>query len=314
MVKTLVKSVLGRAAPRMPAVQHALDRGLTVLMFHDVTDSPAPFSRENGLTVGVNRFRRQAEFLAETFRIISIDELLAGQIPPRAALLTFDDGFAGVFRSALPILQALRITSTVFLNMATVSGEPCWGALVVYLCRHVAGFRAFLLERCGEAARVDPHMTCSPSLIREWDDQKGLAYREAVRSYAGSFATREDLETVRGDPLVAFGSHSFHHYSFRALSDAEAEADIRANAEALASYPNDRPIFAFPFGVPGRSFSARQVERVLGHGYRRVFTVLSRVNAEVGATVLHRLALTDWHDRRSRFWYQVGRAALEGRQ
>ena len=304
---------MGWAAPRWPDVQAIVDRGLTVLMFHDVTDHPAPFSLECGLTVGVDRFRRQAEFLAETFRIMSADELLAGQVPPRAALLTFDDGFAGVFRLALPILRALGIPSTVFLNMATVSGEPCWGARVVYLCRHVDGFREFLVERCGDSARIDPHMVCSPSLLRAWEAREGLASREMLRAYAGSFATRDDLEAVRGDPLVTFGSHSFHHYSFQALSEEEADADIRANAEALTSYPNDRPMFAFPFGVPGRSFSARHVERVLGHGYRRVFTVVSRVNDQPFTSVLHRIALTDWHDRRSRLWYQVARAALEGR-
>jgi len=313
LVKNWGKTVIGLAAAATSPVRAELGRSFVVFVYHDVSDAPSPFSRDHGLAVSVQQFTRQIQDIASMFHVISLDELLAGRVPRRAALLTFDDGFLGVVRHALPILRGLGVPSTIFLNMAPVRGEPFWAARVTYLCHHMERFLEFLAEQKGREALVDPHLACSPAVIRAWEGRHGDQYLEALPAYAGRLVSADDLAAVDGDPLVTFGSHAYHHYNLLELTDAEVEADVEANAAALSAYRSTRAVFAFPFGVPGRSFAQRHVDLLLRMGYERLFTGLSLLNQEIEVPVLHRLSLTGWHDRRSRIWYQMARAAFDGR-
>src|SRR5581483_1023805 len=47
-------------------------------------------------------------------------------------LVTFDDAWAGVFRTAVPILESLGVPAVCFLNMATVAGAPDLAAVRRY--------------------------------------------------------------------------------------------------------------------------------------------------------------------------------------
>ena len=308
-LKTLVKMSLGATASRLPGIQAELERSLTIFLYHDVSDVPALFSRECGLVVSVQNFERQLQFIAEEFRVISVDELLAGQVPPRAALITFDDGVTGVFHHALPALRRAGLPSTVFLNMAPVLGEPFWPARAVYLCRHVEGFLPWLTQRVGNEALDSPHLACTPALIEAWEQRHGDDYLDALPNYLGDFATPEDLKDADRDALVTFGNHLYRHYNMLNLSDAEMEAEVQDNAEALRPYRNSRPVFACPFGLS----TSAQVERMGVFGYERLFTALPLVNRDPSTAVLHRIPLTSWHDRPSRLWFQIARATIKRR-
>jgi peptidoglycan/xylan/chitin deacetylase (PgdA/CDA1 family) len=57
--------------------------------------------------------------------IVSARELLANDAPNRVAL-TFDDGFASVVESALPVLRDAGVTATLFLTTGHVGGHNNW--------------------------------------------------------------------------------------------------------------------------------------------------------------------------------------------
>jgi len=57
--------------------------------------------------------------------IVSARDLLASDAPNRVAL-TFDDGFASVVESALPILRDAGATATLFLTTGHVGGHNNW--------------------------------------------------------------------------------------------------------------------------------------------------------------------------------------------
>lgn len=312
-VKSLAKAAIGWGAPWTPPLKRVLEQSLTVFIFHDVSDHPAPFSRECDLAVGIHQFEDQARLIAEIFHVISVDDLLARRLPPRAALITFDDGFAGVFRQALPVLRRLRLPCTVFLNTAPVSGEPLWASRAVYLCRHVPGFLGFLAARKGRAALMEPHLACTPELVTEWERQHGDEYVSTLSTYTGPLATPDDLRAAADDPLVTFGNHGHNHYNFMLLPDAAVETNVRAADTALAVYRNYRPVFAFPFGGPGRSFTEHHVALLTQLGQQVFFSGVSRVNRDPFAPLLHRISLMAWHDTPRRIWFQIARAAFDSR-
>ena len=68
-------------------------------------------------------FTRQMESLKKNYHILSMQQLLdflfmGKKIPPRAALVTFDDGYADFMTFARPILRSMNIPATIFVPTA----------------------------------------------------------------------------------------------------------------------------------------------------------------------------------------------------
>ncbi len=86
------------------------------------------------------RFRQQLEgLLAAGYRFLPLGDVVdhssrGGKLPARAAVVTFDDGFANVYQHAFPVLKELSVPATVFLVTGFIgSAEPFpfdrWGQI-----------------------------------------------------------------------------------------------------------------------------------------------------------------------------------------
>lgn len=119
-----------------PDVRRRLKRGLGALAG---TSRPAPgttlliYHRVGGGTpderdVGVATFRAQLEVLRD-HRVVALDtaldELAAGDDSPKV-VLTFDDGFADVHATALPLLVQHGFPFTLYLATGYVGGDMHW--------------------------------------------------------------------------------------------------------------------------------------------------------------------------------------------
>ena len=87
---------------------------IPILMYHEIGDGPS------SLYVSVNSFRAQMHYLqANDYKVVTMAqarEMLANnQIPPKAVVITFDDGYVSVFNKAWPILQEYGFTATVYV-------------------------------------------------------------------------------------------------------------------------------------------------------------------------------------------------------
>lgn len=94
-----------------------------ILCYHDV--DPEWLSP---LSVTPEEFRRHCEWLAEHREVVALADLVP-QLdermlpPPGRVALTFDDGFEGVHRHALPILAEYGLPATVFVVSDTLGPE-----------------------------------------------------------------------------------------------------------------------------------------------------------------------------------------------
>lgn len=97
--------------------------GLTTLIYHRVGGG-TPDERD----VSVEDFAAQCAVLAE-HRVIdldqALDELAAGDDRPKV-VLTFDDGFADVATTALPILRDHDLPFTLYVATGYIGGEMHW--------------------------------------------------------------------------------------------------------------------------------------------------------------------------------------------
>jgi peptidoglycan/xylan/chitin deacetylase (PgdA/CDA1 family) len=124
---------------RVPAGESREVATVPIVMYHHVDDLPKtasdPHLRE--LTVPVTTFRRQLEFLqsmqASTVSLADVMDYLDGgeALPPRAVVLTFDDGYDDNYRFAYPLLRQFEMTGTFFVVAGLVGkrGYMTWEQL-----------------------------------------------------------------------------------------------------------------------------------------------------------------------------------------
>jgi peptidoglycan/xylan/chitin deacetylase (PgdA/CDA1 family) len=101
-----------------------------ILYYHYIRINPNPKDRVGfGLSTPPAAFRAQMQYLADHgFHVIPLHQAVVavqhhGGLPSRPVVLTFDDGYADFFTSAVPILQSHGFTATSFV----VSGRMGWG-------------------------------------------------------------------------------------------------------------------------------------------------------------------------------------------
>src|SRR4029077_6767892 len=80
-------------------------------------------------------FREHMSFIRHEFSPISLDDLIqaaaSGAIPERAVAVTLDDGYLDALTTASPILTALGVPATFFINSDRLGHEhEKWWALL----------------------------------------------------------------------------------------------------------------------------------------------------------------------------------------
>ena len=98
-------------------------RGIRVLAYHGVETPPS-----GPLSVSVENFTRQMEYLREHYNVIKLDELeryLNSDEPPSRELvvLTFDDGYKNFRENAFPVLNKLNLPATCFVIASKLNGQ-----------------------------------------------------------------------------------------------------------------------------------------------------------------------------------------------
>lgn len=98
---------------------------LHIVMYHYTRDLlHSRYPKIKGLDLAL--FREQIRFFKQAFHIVSMEEVLAAaegqvQLPKRALLLTFDDGYLDNYTYAMPILEESKVQASFFIPGKTFS-------------------------------------------------------------------------------------------------------------------------------------------------------------------------------------------------
>ncbi|AOS43631.1 Poly-beta-1,6-N-acetyl-D-glucosamine N-deacetylase precursor [Lacunisphaera limnophila] len=204
----------------------------TVLCYHDVEDEG---SRQAADTITVRRLVEHFEWLkAEGYAVVSVEDVLAARagvrpLPPRAVLLTFDDGYASFATRVLPLLEAYRYPA-VFAFVSSWLEVPA-GQEVDY------GGTAVPRERF-----VTP------------DQLRRIAASPWVEIASHSHGLHRGLRANReGNELPAAIARSYDPDTGaredRAAFTARVRTDLERSADSLATFTGRRPrVLVWPFG------------------------------------------------------------------
>lgn len=201
------------------------------------------------------------------YRFITLRELEAGAEGERQAVLTFDDGYAGI-REALPVLARLGIPAVCFVSTAYVgSGDAFWWD-VVYRERSRQGMAPAAIE-----AELRGLAALPPEVLRE---------RLAARFGAAALRPEGDedrplspdeLIALARTPGIEIGNHTRDHVVLRFRTPDERREQILGAQADLKRWLGAAPgAFAYPDGAFTRAVAAD----VAALGFSAAFTVEPR--------------------------------------
>jgi peptidoglycan/xylan/chitin deacetylase (PgdA/CDA1 family) len=280
---------------------------LTIVMYHYVRDlSRTRYPRIKGLDLA--RFRGQLEFFARHYNVIGAAELIAAvrernPLPPRALLLTFDDGYSDHFKHVFPLLADRQwggcffpVSSTVtehrmldvnkihFILAAVEDPAPLVQTVMDEVERnrsalHLEESRQYW-DRCSTDSRYDSRQVTflKRMLQRELPEafRAGLVdqlFRDFVTADEAAFAAElyMDVEQLRCMTRygMAIGSHGDGHYWMNTLSQAQRELEIERSLAflALIGAPSRDWLMCYPYGGHDEELVALVARRGAGAGF-----------------------------------------------
>jgi peptidoglycan/xylan/chitin deacetylase (PgdA/CDA1 family) len=214
-----------------------------VLGYHRVGDGPDPF----GLTVSARHFEAHLEVLtrrAHPMRLPdAVDAALDGGAPPRAVALTFDDGYADMLETVLPLLEQARVPATVFVTTGCPGRQFWWDELAAIADEDSTP--ATLRSRAAGLQNLEPS-----ERERVMQGLRGRAGERAGSGRAPRALTTGELRQVAMSRYVEIGAHTVSHPVLPRLAPVEQRREVqqsRADLETATGAPVRS--FSYPHGV-----------------------------------------------------------------
>jgi peptidoglycan/xylan/chitin deacetylase (PgdA/CDA1 family) len=226
-----------------------------VLMYHEIAEPPESLSR---LAVSPGAWAAQLACLHdEGYRTVTAAQLAAalagrGQLPDRAVVLTFDDGYADFHGRAMPVLERYGFTATVFVTTGWVADEGplpagrrpgrmlCWGQIG---------------EAAAEGIEIGAHSRWHPQL----DQLPGRLLREEL------YASKARLEDRLGSAVPGM-AYPFGYSSARVRQAVAELGHDYACAVSNARLSSESDRLALPRLTIRRSTTLAAFEHVVRGG------------------------------------------------
>jgi biofilm PGA synthesis lipoprotein PgaB len=215
---------------------------VAVLMYHDVEPGS-----NNTITVTPERLDADLTLLQQKgFHIIPVSQMAAFMehrttVPEKAVVLTFDDGYEGVYRYAFPVLKKHNAPATIFI--------------IGYYVGRLPGYLT-------------------------WPEVRQLEESGLVTA-GGHTYNQHVPEPANNPNLVepATIGRLFNPQTGREETDKEYEARMLSDSNLFQNTLNSElghttPYFAYPYGA----YNATMIKILLETGFRYMFTTMTGVN------------------------------------
>jgi peptidoglycan/xylan/chitin deacetylase (PgdA/CDA1 family) len=286
---------------------------LSILIFHRVLPR-----RDQVLNWDLDAagFEQTVRWLKEWFNVLPLDQAIArlkdNSLPPAAAAITFDDGYADNFTVAMPILSSYALTATFFIATGYLNGGRMWNDTIVEAVRHCSKPRLDLLKE-----GLGVHELGSPDAIRQaifslLNNVKylGRCERDKAADYVAAAAgtklpsdlmlTAEQVREMRRAGML-IGAHTVSHPILARLAPEEARAEVAESKRFLESLLQERVgLFAYPNGKPNVDYRAVDAEMLNDLGFDAALTTAAGV-ADAASDMMQLPRFTPWERTKLRF-------------
>jgi peptidoglycan/xylan/chitin deacetylase (PgdA/CDA1 family) len=232
------------------------------------------------LCIHPDHFAQHLDLLQRMTNVIDLETLrqglIAGALPPRAVVITFDDGYTDILHKAAPLLAERGLPATVFIVSGVLGQEFWWDKLARIIFNP-----AILPDRLDMQIGTEPfawsmldseHLTLqkgsqSPRhrLLHQLHQRLVLlpearssvlnqlqAWAETVRPVAPAAVltmTSAELQTLANHDHITIGAHTETHPLLGELPTAAQQAEIGGSKTYLESLlQRPIPFFSYPHG------------------------------------------------------------------
>ncbi|HSL41891.1 MAG TPA: polysaccharide deacetylase family protein [Anaerolineales bacterium] len=271
-------------------------RSLTVVNYHRIDDpNRSDFdSFKPNVSATPEDFDRQMNYLAKWFHVVSLQDVvdwLDGhrELPPHAALITFDDGYLDNFTAAFPILRRHKFPALIFLTTGHIGTDrPFYWDLAAYCFYHTQKDQVMLpdgnllrwstQEQRERALKdwVESLKKLPETEKQSWVDRLPEALGVSIpKGFFQSLMVDWDQVREMQQGGIEFGAHTVHHPILTRIPLEQVCKEVEASKSKIEEETGKAVLgFAYPNGES--SDLNRQIEKaVADSGIRAAFTLLN---------------------------------------
>ncbi len=268
---------------------------LTVLNYHriDNADSPDFDLFKPNVSATPESFARQMDYARAHYNVITCEQLARSlqegvALPPRPAIITFDDGYYDNLLNAAPVLQARNLPAIIFLTAGFIgTKQPFYWDIVAYCFHHTRRDYADLplLGECrwADAASREKVMLAWVEALKKIPETQKRALIQGIGKildvsipddkFSNLYLNWEQVRQM-SQSGIEFGSHTVSH---PILTRIPAEQIHRELSESKRRVEEEiqKPVYslAYPNGQEA-DFSGEVMNIARETGYRLAFTLL----------------------------------------
>jgi peptidoglycan/xylan/chitin deacetylase (PgdA/CDA1 family) len=294
-------------------------RYVTILTYHRIGEPGPEYPFDPGVfSVTPEEFERELQYLKRCLDVVSVDDLAAGlhdpaQLPERAALITFDDGYLDNYQTAFPLLRAAGLPACFFLSTGIVGSSriPWWDQVACCMKHSRFGTLSspftvdpspFVLKEAGPTAATARFLRNLKRL--PWP--QAMEYLDRLRE-----ETRVDPGTYAPEPLfmswdqaremqaggMNLGGHTRFHPILGNVTDPDQLlAEIAGCHADLMAQTGVKPLaFAYPVGS-AQAMSENADAVIREAGFELIFSFTHSLASRVNQGRIARLKADFGHD------------------
>lgn len=307
MLAALTRLVGSRLAPG------GSNARLSILMYHRVLTDPDPLLPGQ---MHAALFDTHMQALRMHFHCLPLSEavtrLYNGTLPPRAACVTFDDGYRDNVEVALPILRKHQVPAIFFIATGYLDGGRMFNDTVIEAIRGASVPELDLMDlEAGalalstvEQRRAAISACLRAAKYRSLEERRNFVAEVAQRSGA---RLPDDLMMDSAQVKILLnegmeiGAHTVRHPILLKIADDEARKEI-VDSKRQLEILTDREItlFAYPNGIPDKDYGPAHVAMVREAGFRAAVSTSWGTSTRI--TDCYQLPrFTPWDDTPLRF-------------
>src|SRR5581483_785308 len=225
---------------------------LRILCYHGVCEdrlSKEPWMP--GYFVTQTAFDQQLRYLSRNTQVLTLSEavarLQAGELPPRAVSLTFDDGYANNLDIAYSVLKKYNVPATVFLSTSYMESGEIFPFLKLKLIHLDKKLDAKALP--GISYKSSPIDIVEQAASPCWQQVKERLTGEQMRTLRP--LTVKEVQSA-DSKLIEFGAHTHTHCILKNENDQRRRLEIQTSIQKVAQWSGRAcRFFSYPNGQCG---------------------------------------------------------------
>ena len=263
----LIKTALSIASPAGPSGK------LSIFIFHRVLPQPDPLFPDEPCS---HRFDEIMGWVARWFNTLPLEEAVErlgqGQLPARAAAITFDDGYADNLLQATPILKKHGLHATFFISTGFLDGGIMWNDVIIESIRSAKLSHLNLSFLDLGTLMIGTHNEKRSAidqvirLIKHRPGENRDEIVERIREACGGYIPQDlMLTTTQMRALrqsgMSIGAHTVSHPILAKLDEQAAIHEIADSRDYLEGQLREKvPLFAYPNGKLGADYTVGHAE------------------------------------------------------